>query len=56
MNTWKLSGLGQIPQILDMDGLKMLRVSNDDATEIRIGYYAQLKCHAPAYNINFKVS
>jgi hypothetical protein len=55
MNTWKLSGLGQIPQILDMDGLKMLRVSNDDATEIRIGYYAQLECHAPGYNINFKV-
>jgi hypothetical protein len=55
MNTWKLSGLGQVPQILDMDGLKMLRVSNDDATEIRIGYYAQLECHAPGFNINFKV-
>jgi hypothetical protein len=55
MDTWELKGLGPVPQILDMDGLKQLRVSNDDATEIRLGYYAQATCMAPGYNINFKV-
>lgn len=55
MNTWKLHSLGKAPRILDQDGLKMLRESNADAVEIRIGYYAQLACTAPGYNVNLKL-
>lgn len=55
MNTWKLYSLGKCPKILDMDGLKMLRESNADAVEIRIGYYAQLGCVAPGFNANVKL-
>jgi hypothetical protein len=51
MNTWKLCSLGDAPQILRYgDGLEMLRVSNADAGEVRIGYYANLACNAPGWN------
>lgn len=51
MNTWTLNSLGDAPQILRYgDGLEMLRVSNADAGEVRIGYYANLATNAPGYN------
>jgi hypothetical protein len=50
LDTWKLYSLGKAPKILDSDGMKMLRESNADAVEIRIGYYAQLGCKAPGFN------
>lgn len=49
-DTWKLYSLGKAPKILDTDGLKMLRDSNADSVEIRVGYYAQVGCRAPGYN------
>lgn len=52
MSYWKLYSLGKCPKILDSDGLKMLRESNADAVEVRVGYYAQLGCRAPGYNVN----
>lgn len=56
MNTWKMYSLGSCPKILDSDGLKMLRESSADAVEVRVGYYAQLGCRAPGYNVNIKLS
>lgn len=56
LDCWKLYSLGKAPRILDMDGLKMLRESNADAVEIRIGYYAQLGCKAPGYNARISLS
>lgn len=56
MDVWKLYSLGKCPRILDTDGLKMLRESNADAVEIRVGYYAQLGCKAPGFNANIKLS
>lgn len=57
MDTWKLESLGEAPQILRYgDGLEMLRVSNADAGEVRIGYYAQLTCNAPGWNARVKLS
>lgn len=56
MDCWKLYSLGKAPRILDMDGLKMLRESNADAVEVRIGYYAQLGCKAPGYNARITLS
>jgi hypothetical protein len=50
MDTWKLYSLGAAPKILDSDGMKMLREASADAVEVRVGYYAQLGCSAPAYN------
>jgi hypothetical protein len=55
LDTWKLHSLESMPMILDMDGLKMLRVSNDDAAEVRVGYYAQVACNWPGANGQFTV-
>lgn len=56
MNTWKLYSLGPAPQILDADGMKMLRDSSADSVEVRVGYYAQMGCQAPGYNVRVKLS
>ena len=51
MDTWRLMSLGDCPQILKYgDGLEMLRVSNADAGELRVGAYYQLSCAAPGWN------
>jgi hypothetical protein len=55
MDTWKLYSLGKAPKILDSDGLKMLRESNADAVEVRVGYYAQLGCVAPGWNVRISL-
>jgi len=55
LDSWKLHSLEGMPMILDMDGLKMLRVSNDDAAEIRVGYYAQIACNWPGANGQFSI-
>lgn len=55
LDVWKLYSLGKAPKILDTDGLKMLRDSNADSVEIRVGYYAQLGCRAPGFNVNVKL-
>lgn len=51
LDTWLLNSLGEAPQILDLDGNKMLREASSDAYTIRMGYYAQLSCDAPGYNV-----
>lgn len=57
MDTWAIEGLGEVPQILRYgDGLEMLRVSNADAGEVRIGAYYQLRCNAPGWNANVSLS
>ncbi len=57
MDTWKLECLGDAPMILKYgDNLDMLRVSNSDASEVRIGYYAQLGCNDPGKNIVVQLS
>ena len=57
MNSWCLNSLGEAPQILRYgDGLEMLRVSNADAGEVRIGYYANLSSNAPGFNANVTFS
>lgn len=56
MSYWKLYSLGKAPKLLDSDGLKMLRESNADAVEVRVGYYAQLGSRAPGFNASIKLS
>jgi hypothetical protein len=50
MDTWKLYSLGKAPKILASDGNKMLRVSDQDQLELRVGFYGQLGCRAPGFN------
>jgi hypothetical protein len=58
MSTWKLRSLGKVPHILTygMEGLEGLRVGNADALEIRIGYYGNLICSAPGFNMVVQLS
>lgn len=56
MNVWKLYSLGKCPRILDTDGLKMLREASADGVQVRVGYYAQLGCRAPGWNVNIKLA
>lgn len=51
MKTWKLYSLGPAPHMLEDDGLSMLRVSDSDDYEWRLGYYAQLGCSSPGENM-----
>lgn len=57
-DTWKLRSLGKVPHILTygMEGLQGLRVGNADALEVRIGYYGNLICNAPGYNMQVTLS
>jgi hypothetical protein len=51
--SWKLYSLGDAPHIVDDSGTgEWLRVSNADAAELRMAYYAQLGCNAPGWNGN----
>ena len=56
MDVWKLYSVGKAPKILDSDGLKFLRDSTADAVEVRVGYYAQLGCRAPGWNVRVKLA
>lgn len=50
LDSWDLFSLNAAPHILDYDNQQILRVSDDDAYQIRIGSYANLRCRAPAFN------
>lgn len=50
LDTWDLFSLNAAPHILDYDQNNFLRVSDDDAYQIRIGSYANLRCRAPGFN------
>jgi hypothetical protein len=58
MDSWKLRSLGKVPHILKygLEGLEGIRVSNSDALEVRIGYYANLICNAPGWNAVVQLS
>ena len=50
MKTWALHSLKAPVRILDLDGNKMLRESDSDGNELRIGGYRQLGCEAVGHN------
>ena len=51
LDTWSLNSLGAAPQILDLDGSNMLRESTADAYEVRCGFYGNVACSAPGWNV-----
>jgi hypothetical protein len=57
MKTWKLCSLLDAPMILKYGSNdEMLRVYNADQAELRVGYYANLGCSAPGWNMQIKLS
>lgn len=55
MSTWTLATLGKAVRVLNGDGLQMLRQASSDGYEVRYGFYGQLGCKAPGWNINIQV-
>jgi hypothetical protein len=55
LSTFKLYSLGKAVRVIDSDGLQMLRQSSADGVEVRYGFYGQMGCNAPGYNINISV-
>ncbi|NBW08778.1 MAG: hypothetical protein EBR82_12215 [Caulobacteraceae bacterium] len=51
-DVWFLESAGDMPSILDDDGLTIVRSATSDDYEVRIGYYGQLVCEAPGWNVN----
>ncbi len=49
-DTWELYSIGDVPRMLDTDGLPYLRTASADAIELRCVYRAQLACKAPGFN------
>lgn len=57
MDTWRLDSLNDAPFILRyQDGIEMLRVYNQDAAELRVGYYANVENSAPGWNANVSLA
>lgn len=55
MESWALYSLKEPIRILDLDGNKLLRTSDADAVELRVGGYFQLGCDAPGHNAVIKL-
>ena len=51
MSTWLLKSAKGVPRILDEDGIKMLRESNNDGYQRRMGGYFNYRNEAPGYNL-----
>jgi len=52
MDTWEFASIDEVPHILDLDGNRFLREAGADAYQIRIGYYGNIGCYAPGWNVN----
>lgn len=50
LSTWKLRHLGDLVNVLDMDGSRLLRESSADRFEGRMAFYGNLTCNAPGLN------
>jgi len=55
LNTWLFGSMGDVPRIINTDGLEVLRGSNYDGVELRVGYYGNAICKAPGWNINVQI-
>lgn len=56
LDTWKFYSLGACPKWLDLDSNKMLRESDADAYEGRLGYRGNLGGTAPGFNAVMKLA
>ncbi len=51
MDSFALESIGPAPQMLNYDGPNFLRVANDDAYEVRFGFYGNISCNKPVSSI-----
>lgn len=56
LDTWKLYSLGKAVRVIDTDGLQMLRQASADGVEVRYGFYGNVGCRAPGFNINIQLA
>ena len=50
IGTWTLASIGEVVQLTQLDGNRVLRQASDDGIEVRVHSYAQLGCSAPGWN------
>lgn len=50
LSTWTLLSAGPVVQVIDEDGMEWRAVYNDDAFEIRVGFFGNLACSNPGGN------
>lgn len=55
LGSWTFSHLGDLPEMVKDDGNTALRLSTADAIEMRLRYYGNLWCNAPAHNATFAI-
>jgi len=51
LNTWEIKHLGELFNMLDMDGATLSRESSADRFEGRIAFYGNMVCYAPGKNM-----
>lgn len=56
LDSWKIYSLGKLAQIINGDGVSMLRTASEDAFQVRLASYFNVGCRAPGYNINLKLA
>ena len=56
MDTWKIYSLGKLCQMVNGDGNSILRMSSEDAYQVRFASYFNIGCRAPGWNINLKLA
>lgn len=55
-DTWTLISLGDVPDMVDDDGVTMLREATSAGYEVRADYYANVVCDAPKDNLVLTVT
>jgi hypothetical protein len=50
LSVWGVYSLGECPEVIDEDGLEMLRDVQLDGFSQRVAGYAQIGCEAPGWN------
>lgn len=56
LEAWEWNSLGSAPKILETNGVKFQWDASADSIEIRTGYYGNLGCYAPSFNIQVLLS
>jgi hypothetical protein len=54
--TWTLNTKGPATKFANLDGLKILRHTDDDAYEVRCVFRGNLSCTAPIYNVRVRLA
>ena len=50
LSTWELKHLGDLYNLLDLDGARLSREPSNDRFEGRVAQYGNLLCYAPGQN------